>query len=117
MEVVAAGPRTSTDDAACCASKLSVVILCGDLKFANGVQGWVDDNDSQQGVAIFSPVRQKALNAIVRAVRVKCQATLGILRTKDIEGGMLHTRGEQSKSGEVASEIRQLLYGALVKNL
>ena len=69
------------------------------------------------GVAVIvGSVQKEALYAIVRTVGVQREAALRIFWTENVEGGVLYTGSKQSKGGKVASEIGQILNGALVQD-
>jgi hypothetical protein len=85
MELIAARSGAGADDAAGCSAELRVVVLGGDFEFSDGVQGGVDDDDSQYRVAVVGPVQQEALYAVVRAVGVQSEAALGVLGSENVE--------------------------------
>src|SRR5438105_4251004 len=91
-------------------AEFGVVVLAGDLRFGDRVERRIDDDDSQDGIAILGAIKLKAGSAEGLAVDFGLQAALRVFTRGMRPGLLLRTRRLQNNAGEVTVENGHLLH-------
>ena len=89
-------------------AELGVVVLRRDLRFADRLQGRVDDDDAEDRIAVLGAVELIGRAAEVLAVHHRLRRALRVLAGGVLPPQLLRARRQQDELGEVAVEDRQV---------
>ena len=78
MNVICSGLRGRNSDSRSGITKLSVIVLAGDLGFAHGVDGGVDHDDAQNRILVIGSVQNISGRPKVLAIDLNLNAALRI---------------------------------------
>jgi len=85
-------------------AELGVVVLRGDLRFPDRLQGGIDDDDPEDRVAILGAVELVRGSAEMLAVHHRLRRPLRVLAGRMLPAQLLSARRQQDELGEVAVE-------------
>ena len=89
-------------------AELGVVVLRGDLRLANRLEGRVDDDDAEDRIAVLGAVELIARAAEMLAVDHRLHRALRVLARRVLPAELLRAGRQQDELREVAIEHRQV---------